>query len=61
MDDCRRALDDAGAKLPWGRLGTSEDVGRAAAFLASGDADYVTGTALLVDGGLWLEEARNGG
>jgi glucose 1-dehydrogenase len=44
----------AGPKLPWGRLGTPEDVGKAAAFLASDDADYITGTALLVDGGLWL-------
>lgn len=37
--------------LPWGRLGTIEDIGRAAAFLSSGDADYITGTTLRVDGG----------
>lgn len=35
-----------------GRLGTSEDVARAVAFLASDDASYVTGQDLLVDGGL---------
>ena len=37
-------------KLPWKRLGTPEDIGRAAAYLASDDADYVTGTILPVDG-----------
>jgi glucose 1-dehydrogenase len=44
-------LREAGPQLPWGRLGTPADIGKAAAFLASDDADYITGTALLVDGG----------
>jgi glucose 1-dehydrogenase len=39
-----------GQKLPWGRIGTIEDVGRAAAFLSSDDADYITGAILRVDG-----------
>jgi glucose 1-dehydrogenase len=47
----------AAPTLPWGRLGTRTDIGRAAAFLASSDADYVTGTSLLVDGGLALRNA----
>lgn len=47
----------AGASLPWGRLGTPEDVGKAAVFLCSEDADYVTGTELVVDGGLCLRGA----
>ncbi len=51
------ALAKAGASLPWGRLGTPEDIGKAAAFLASDDADYITGTALAVDGGIWLRSA----
>ncbi len=46
-----------GPKLPWGRLGTPADIGRAAAFLASDDADYITGTSLLVDGGFALRAA----
>ncbi len=46
--------------LPWGRLGTPEDIGKAAVFLASADADYITGTSLLVDGGLWLRGAGAG-
>jgi glucose 1-dehydrogenase len=45
------ALAQVGPTLPWGRLGTPADIGKAAVFLASDDADYVTGTALLVDGG----------
>jgi glucose 1-dehydrogenase len=47
----------AAATLPWGRLGTPADIGRAAVFLASDDADYITGTSLLVDGGYALREA----
>jgi glucose 1-dehydrogenase len=47
----------AAPSLPWGRLGAPADVGRAAVFLASDDADYITGTSLLVDGGLALRAA----
>ena len=38
--------------IPLGRLGKPEDVAGIASFLASADADYVTGTTFLVDGGL---------
>lgn len=47
----------AAPMLPWGRLGTPTDIGRAAAFLCSDDADYITGTSLLVDGGFALRGA----
>ena len=36
---------------PWPRLGTAEDIGRAALFLASSDAEWITGAILSVDGG----------
>jgi 3-oxoacyl-[acyl-carrier protein] reductase len=39
-------------QVPAGRLGTPEEFAAAAAFLCSEKASYVTGTALLVDGGL---------
>ena len=51
------AIAKAGPTLPWGRLGAPEDIGKAAVFLASDDADYITGTALAVDGGIWLRSA----
>jgi glucose 1-dehydrogenase len=55
------AIRQAGPTLPWGRLGTPDDIGRAAVFLASDAADYVTGASLLVDGGLLLRDAIRGG
>jgi 3-oxoacyl-[acyl-carrier protein] reductase len=39
-------------EVPAGRLGTVDEVAGAAAFLCSEQASYVTGVALLVDGGL---------
>ncbi len=44
-------LQRVGTQIPWGRLGTPRDIGRTAVFLASDDADYITGSALFVDGG----------
>lgn len=41
---------ESGRKLPWGRLGLPADIGKAAAFLASSDADYISGSVLAVDG-----------
>jgi NAD(P)-dependent dehydrogenase (short-subunit alcohol dehydrogenase family) len=40
------------ARQPMGRLGTPEEVARAALYLASDDAAFVTGSALVIDGGL---------
>jgi glucose 1-dehydrogenase len=40
--------------VPYGRIGEPEDIGRAAVWLASDQADYVTGTSLYVDGGMTL-------
>jgi len=40
------------AEVAAGRLGTSEDVADAVAFLASGEASYVNGQDLIIDGGL---------
>jgi meso-butanediol dehydrogenase/(S,S)-butanediol dehydrogenase/diacetyl reductase len=39
------------ARIPLGRVGEPEDIARAAAFLASNDAAYITGVNLPVDGG----------
>lgn len=40
-------------RVPKGRVGQPEDIGAAAVFLASDEADYITGATLFVDGG-WL-------
>lgn len=39
------------ANRPLGRIGKPEEIARAALFLASGESSFVTGTALVVDGG----------
>ncbi len=39
-------------QIPLGRMGKPEDVAAVAAFLASSDADYVSGSTYYVDGGL---------
>jgi 3-oxoacyl-[acyl-carrier protein] reductase len=40
------------SQIPFGRLGKPEDVAKAAAFLASDGAGYITGQVLCVDGGM---------
>jgi glucose 1-dehydrogenase len=44
--------------IPWGRVGQAEDIGRAVAFLACDDADYITSAMLRVDGGLIAAERK---
>jgi NAD(P)-dependent dehydrogenase (short-subunit alcohol dehydrogenase family) len=46
-------MDRAVRRTPWPRLGRPDDVARAALFLASSDASFVTGAELMVDGG-WM-------
>ena len=46
---------EAGAQsIPWGRMGKPEEIGRLAAFVMSDDCDYMTGSTLLMDGGISL-------
>jgi 3-oxoacyl-[acyl-carrier protein] reductase len=40
------------SSIPLGRIADPEEYGRVAAFLLSPAASYITGTTLLVDGGL---------
>jgi glucose 1-dehydrogenase len=47
-------IRESGPRIPWGRIGTPNDIAHAVAFLASPEADYVTGATLRVDGGYVL-------
>lgn len=54
QDDRIKALVEAERKhssIPWGRMGTGNDLAGAAVFLASTESEYVTGATLVVDGG----------
>ncbi|MDR2500255.1 MAG: 3-oxoacyl-[acyl-carrier-protein] reductase [Treponema sp.] len=57
--DMTTALNDAArekmmALIPLKRIGKPEDVARAALFLASDSASYITGQVLSVDGGMFI-------
>lgn len=44
--------------IPWGRLGTAEEVAFLALFLASKESNYVTGQGIVIDGGQTLPESH---
>jgi glucose 1-dehydrogenase len=46
------SLKNAITEIPWGRFGRPEEVASVAVFLASDEAEYVTGSTYYVDGGL---------
>ncbi|AHF93327.1 dehydrogenase of unknown specificity [Opitutaceae bacterium TAV1] len=50
-------INATAACIPLGKLGTVDDIGHAAAFLASPEAGFITGHALVVDGGQILPES----
>jgi 3-oxoacyl-[acyl-carrier protein] reductase len=50
-------LNQMSASIPLRRLGTVEDIGHAALFLASDEAGYITGQTIVVDGGQVLPES----
>lgn len=52
--DTEEKLEEAGGYVPMGRVGTAQELANAAVFLLSDGASYITGTDLVVDGGLLL-------
>ncbi len=47
--------------IPYGRIGDTSDVAKVAVWLASDEADYITGTTIFVDGGMLLYPAFRAG
>jgi NAD(P)-dependent dehydrogenase (short-subunit alcohol dehydrogenase family) len=52
VEESGESLDDLTARQPLGRLGTTEEIAEAVAYLASDAASFVTGSVLVIDGGL---------
>lgn len=50
--ETEEAYDKLMKVIPYNRIGEVEDVGALAAWLASDESDYITGTTLFVDGGM---------
>jgi glucose 1-dehydrogenase len=47
-------IQASGGKLPWKRLGTPAEIARGVVFLCDPASDYITGSSLLIDGGITL-------
>jgi NAD(P)-dependent dehydrogenase (short-subunit alcohol dehydrogenase family) len=52
VEDVGESLDALRARQPMGRLGTPDEIAQAVLYLASDAAAFVTGSALVIDGGL---------
>jgi 2-keto-3-deoxy-L-fuconate dehydrogenase len=52
VEEVGESLDALRARQPMGRLGTTEEIAQAVLYLASDAAAFITGTGLVIDGGL---------
>jgi len=52
MPDAETVVKRMTQAIPLQRLGTAEDIAKVVLFLASPYAEYISGTSLVVDGGL---------
>jgi NAD(P)-dependent dehydrogenase (short-subunit alcohol dehydrogenase family) len=52
VEESGESLAELTARQPLGRLGTTEEIAQAVAYLASDAASFVTGSVLVIDGGL---------
>ncbi|SDB28468.1 glucose 1-dehydrogenase [Flavobacteriaceae bacterium MAR_2010_188] len=50
--DTPEALEELNKLIPYKRIGVPEDIGSAAAWLASDESEYINGTTIYVDGGM---------
>ena len=54
-------IEGIAAGIPMKRLGTIEELGELAAFLASDESTYITGQGIVIDGGSTLPETMSVG
>jgi glucose 1-dehydrogenase len=47
-------LREGAGNIPWKRMGTQEEIGNLVRFILSDEADYMTGSTVLMDGGISL-------
>ena len=59
--DPQSVINGIAAGIPMGRLGTIEELGELAAFLASDESSYITGQGIVIDGASTLPETRSVG
>ncbi len=53
--DPKKILEEFLARIPMGRFGEPDDIGKVALFLASDMSSYMTGSQIVVDGGVLLK------
>lgn len=60
-DNPQAVIDGIAAGIPMKKLGTSKNIGDLVAFLASQEAEYITGQAITIDGGNGIPETSSMG
>lgn len=60
-DNPESVVDGIAAGIPMKRLGTIDELGELAAFLASNESSYITGQGIVIDGGSTLPETMSMG
>lgn len=57
-EDPEKVISGIAKGIPMKRLGTIEEIGELAAFLASSESSYITGQGIVIDGGSTLPETN---
>lgn len=53
-------LAELNSEIPWGRIAEPREIAQSAVYLASDDANYITGSTIYIDGGLTLGQLKGG-
>lgn len=53
-------LAEMNSEIPWGRIAEPKEIAQSAIYLASDDANYITGSTIYIDGGLTLGQLKSG-